>query len=120
MCVGEVLGASVLRLIVQMDDLYQPVYLFCGKATTGDLLFPGVAEFFTLLHIVGTIFHLRTPPDPQTDLFTDSPLLYTHILRLAYIHKTYTGADWRSLMHIQGRRASNGHSTLANALDKYR
>ena len=84
-CVGDVLGASLLRLIVQMDDLYGGVYLFCGEATSGDLLFPGVAEFFTLLHIPGTIFHPRTP-NPQTDLFTDS--LAVHIYPLpthAYI-----------------------------------
>ena len=70
-CVGDVLGASFPRLIVQMDDLYRGVYLFCGEATSGDLLFPGVAEFFTLLYIPGTIFHPHTP-NPQTDLFTSS------------------------------------------------
>lgn len=70
-CVGDVLGASLRRLIVQMDDLYGGVYLFCGEVTSGDLLFPGVAEFFTLLHIPGTIFHPHTP-NPQTGLFTGS------------------------------------------------
>src|SRR4029434_7546689 len=45
-----------------MDGWYGPVYLFCCRATQGDLLFPGVPEFFTLLHILGTIFH---PPHPQ-------------------------------------------------------
>lgn len=60
-----------------MDDLYRGVYLFYGKATSGDLLFPGVAEFFTLLHIPGTIFHPYTP-NPQTDLFTGSPRVHTY------------------------------------------
>lgn len=93
MCVGDVLGASLLRLIVQMDDLYRGVYLFCGVATSGDLLFPGVAEFFTLLHIPGTIFHPHTP-NPQTDLFTDSLPVHIHPLpRHAYIATdTYTHA----------------------------
>ncbi len=78
-CVGDVLGASLLRLTVQMDDLYGGVYLFCGEATSGDLLFPGVAEFFTLLHIPRTIFHPHTP-NPQTDLFTGSPPVHIHPL----------------------------------------
>lgn len=90
--VGDVLGASLLQLIVQMDDLYAGVYLFCGEATSGDLLFPGVAEFFTLLHIPGTIFHPRTP-NPQTDLFTGSlPVhihpLTTHARTHAYVLRT--------------------------------
>lgn len=74
-CAGDVLGASLLWLIDQMDDLYRGVYLFCDGVTSGDLLFPGVAEFFTLLHIPGTIFHPHTP-NPQTDLFTDSLLVH--------------------------------------------
>lgn len=76
-CVQDVLGASLLRLIVQMDDLYGGVYLFCSEATSGDLLFPGVAEFFTLLHIPGTIFHPHTP-NPQTDLFTGFLPVHIH------------------------------------------
>lgn len=66
-CIGGVFVATC----TQMDDLYEGVYLFCGEATSGDLLFPGVAEFFTLLHIPMTIFHPYTP-NPQTDLFTSS------------------------------------------------
>lgn len=100
MCVlgraGDVQGTSLRRLIVQMDDLCEGVYLFCGQATSGDLLFPGVAEFFTLLHILGTIFHPHTP-GPQTDLFTDSHpvnILYTPLLTHACIllkaHCIYT------------------------------
>lgn len=76
-CVSDVLGASLLQLIVQMDDLYRGVYLFCGEGTSGDLLFPGVAEFFTLLHIPGTIFHPHTH-NPQTDLFTGSLPVHIH------------------------------------------
>lgn len=74
-CDGDVLGASLRRLVVQMDDLYGGVYLFCGTATWGDLLFPSVADFFTLLHIPGTIFHPCTP-NPPTDLFTDPACTY--------------------------------------------
>lgn len=94
-CAEDVLGASLLRLIVQMDDLYGGVYLFCGKATSGDLLFPGVAEFFTLLHIPGTIFHPHTP-NPQTDLFTGS--LPVHIYPLPT--HAYILLQTRMLMHI--------------------
>lgn len=91
-CVGDVLGASLLRLVPQMDDSYGGVYLFCGEATSGDLLFPGVAEFFTLLHIPGTIFHPHSL-NPRTDLFTgSSPVpppppntcMHTHIMQTYY------------------------------------
>lgn len=75
LCDGDVLGAPLRRLLVQMDDLNWGVYLFCGTATWGDLLFPSVAVFFTLLHIPGTIFHPRTP-NPQTDLFSDPACTY--------------------------------------------
>lgn len=93
LCDGDVLGASLQRLMVQMDDLNGGVYLFCGAATWGDLLFPGVAEFFTLLHIPGTIFHPRTP-NPQTDLFSDPACTYilplsntcTHAAADSYTH----------------------------------
>lgn len=112
MCVGDVLGASLLRLIVQMDDLYGGVYLFCGEATSGDLLFPGVAEFFTLLHIPGTIFHPRTP-NPQTDLFTGSLpvhtyplpthayiLLWTRILMHMRYKQQTRSSGWRPQTHL--------------------
>lgn len=101
-CIGDVLGASLLRLIVQMDDLYRGVYLFCGEATSGDLLFPGVAEFFTLLHIPGTIFHPHTP-NPQTDLFTGSLPVHIHPLpRHAYIL-----LQTHILMHICYKQQKN-------------
>lgn len=95
-CVRDVLGASLLRLIVQMDDLYGGVYLFCGEATSGDLLFPGVAEFFTLLHIPGTIFHPHTP-NPQTDLFTGSLPVHIHPLPT----HAYILLQTHILMHIR-------------------
>lgn len=85
----------MLRLIVQMDDLYGGVYLFCGEATSGDLLFPGVAEFFTLLHIPGTIFHPHTP-NPQTDLFTGSPPVHIYPIPT----HAYILLQTRILMHI--------------------
>lgn len=98
LCDGDVLGASLRRLVVQMDDLNRGVYLFCGAATWGDLLFPCVAEFFTLLHIPETIFHPRTP-NPQTDLFTDPACTYippfpTHACMLP---------QTRTLMQMQAR-----------------
>lgn len=98
LCDGDVLGASLLRLMVQMDDLNGGVYLFCGAATWGDLLFPGVAEFFTLLHIPGTIIHPCTP-NPQTDLFSDPACTYippfpTHAHMLP---------QTRTLMQMQAR-----------------
>lgn len=107
-CVGDVLGASLLRLIVQMDDLYRGVYLFCGEATSGDLLFPGVAEFFTLLHIPGTIFHPHTP-NPQTDLFTGS--LPVHIYPLpthAYCYRhVYSCIYAINSRRVQALRTTN-------------
>lgn len=126
-CVSDVLGASLLQLIVQMDDLYRGVYLFCGEGTSGDLLFPGVAEFFTLLHIPGTIFHPHTH-NPQTDLFTGSlpvhihppqhmhTYCYTHththiLLHICYKHQTYssTGNHKHTLSDI---KCMSTHDTL--------
>lgn len=99
-CVCVVLGASLLRLIVQMDDLYRGVYLFCGEATSGDLLFPGVAEFFTLLHIPGTIFHPHTP-NPQTDLFTGSLPVHTPTTTSTHTHPSQpTHRFCYTLVHI--------------------
>lgn len=102
LCALDVLGASLQRIMVQMDDLNGGVYLFCGAATWGDLLFPGVADFFTLLHIPGTIFHPCTP-NPQTDLFSDPASIYippfpTHARMLP---------QTRTLMQVQARNINS-------------